>query len=412
MRRLKRIDDFIRRFARKHLLLIFNILACIIKIYISYKFRKHINSDYSRYLSPWIEYIKAHGGFHALRDHFANYSQPYLLFLVIVSKLPFYTLYSIKALSIAFDFVLAFVVQKIVGEFSTNHKKTKIFRSIAFIATLLLPTVLLNSAYWAQCDVIYSTFALTALYFLIRKKHLLSFIAYGVAITIKLQAIFILPLFLIIYFKDKKISIAHFFIIPLTMIILSIPSLLVGMPFSRIFTVYVEQSSQYPQMTSSMINFWKYMPRDYEVFSPIAFSVVFVLFAIIAIFYLKYNIKLTKLRIIDLALTCVAICVYFLPSMHERYLFLGDVLSIAWAFAHFSKSNKHSLKALRYFLVPIGYELVSLFSYLAFLLRSQNEFNRICGCLIFTALVYYGIKSCLNTPIKQRKNKIALTKQS
>ena len=410
MRKLQSIDGRIRRFVQKHLLIIVIILACALKIYISYKFRKHVSGDYSYFLSPWIDYINKHGGFHALKDHFANYSLPYLFFLTIVSKLPFNPLYSIKALSIGFDFIMAFVAQKIVGEFSAKHKNTKVFRTVTFIAILLLPTVLLNSAYWAQCDVIYTTFTLAALYFLIRKKRLASFVSYGIAITIKLQAIFLLPMFLIMYFKDKKISFAHFFIIPLSMIVLSIPGLLVGMPFSRIFTVYLEQVNYYPQMTAEMLNFWKYMPNNYEVLSLVAYAIVFVLFAIIAIIYLKNKMKLTKLRIIDLALASITISVYFLPSMHERYLFMADILSIAWAFAHFAKAKRQDIKDLRYFLVPVAYELVSLFSYLPFLLKSQTEFVGVCGCLFFTALTCYSIKICLATAIKQQKVKLSTQK--
>ena len=66
----------------------------------------------------------------------------------------------IKALSIAFDVVLAWASMKLVGLYCSSNAR----RLAAFFLVLFLPTVVLNGAYWGQCDSIYTAFAVLALY--------------------------------------------------------------------------------------------------------------------------------------------------------------------------------------------------------------------------------------------------------
>jgi hypothetical protein len=64
------------------------------------------------------------------------------------------------------------------------------------------------------------------------------------------------------------------------------------------------------------------MLKDYAV-------ALFALLMAIAFFYLVIRkIKLRQSHIIDIALWSILMANFFLPAMHERYLYAADVLAI------------------------------------------------------------------------------------
>ena len=95
-----------------------------------------------------------------MKDPIGNYNIPYLYFLAFFSYLPVKDLYLIKSLSIFFDIILAYSVCMTVSLFCNNRW----LRICSFFAVLLWPTVILNGAYWGQCDSIYTSLALLGIY--------------------------------------------------------------------------------------------------------------------------------------------------------------------------------------------------------------------------------------------------------
>ena len=68
---------------------------------------------------------------------------------------------------------------------------------------ILLPTVVMNSSIWGQCDAIYVTFCVGSVYFLIKKRPWLAAAFFGVAFTFKLQAIFFLPVLVMVLIVNR-----------------------------------------------------------------------------------------------------------------------------------------------------------------------------------------------------------------
>ena len=62
----------------------------------------------------------------------------------------------------------------------------KFLELITYALVLIIPTVMLNSGMWGQCDSIYTTFVILALYFLVKEKYSLSFIMLGISFAFKL----------------------------------------------------------------------------------------------------------------------------------------------------------------------------------------------------------------------------------
>ena len=147
----------------------------------------------------------------ALTEKIGDYNMPYLYFLLGVSRAETSSLVLIKWFSCIFDFVTAFFVMKCVG-LKTENKSLLYF---SFILTAALPTVFINSAYWAQCDSILTAFCIMSVYFALRGNGIGAAVSYALAFSIKLQAIFILPV-IVICFIVKKIKLWHAVLIPAT----------------------------------------------------------------------------------------------------------------------------------------------------------------------------------------------------
>jgi Gpi18-like mannosyltransferase len=69
-------------------------------------------------------------------------------------------------------------------------------------------------------------------------------------------------------------------------------------------------------------------------------------------FFSKTDLKIENEKLIDVALLTVLICVYFLPGMHERYLYTADVLAIVYLFIH---SKRWILPLLVWLISQNGY---------------------------------------------------------
>ncbi len=73
---------------------------------------------------------------------------------------------------------------------------------LGYVATLLAPVMILNSSFWGQADSIYTAALLACLYFLLLRRNWLAFLSFGIAFAFKLQAIFLAPLLVILWFKQ------------------------------------------------------------------------------------------------------------------------------------------------------------------------------------------------------------------
>ena len=127
--------------------------------------------------------------FEAFRYPFANYTPAYLYFLLLIAKLGVAPLVGIKLLSVLFEYVAAWFV----GAIAYQKYKENWVRWCAFAVVPLLPTVLINSSYWAQCDSIYASFLLGSIYFVMKKRSLLSVLFLGISFPFKLQAVLLFP---------------------------------------------------------------------------------------------------------------------------------------------------------------------------------------------------------------------------
>lgn len=325
------LDKKIYQLFDKYFFQIFVFVMILISIWIRYIFINFTTDDYTYFLKPWVNYIATHGGLSSLATIPANYNVPYLYILTLIAKAPQYSLYLIKIVSIIFDYILAFAGALIIGKLLENKSSKRFAQIFVFLGILFIPTVILNGSTWAQCDGIYSSFCLFSIYFLLDDHPSISFIFFGIAFAFKLQAIFILPMLIILYFSNRKYSILNFLWVPIVNVILYIPALISGRSFSKIISIYFTQESQYKKLTLNMANIYSFFHSgENDMIRTAGIIFTLFIFAMIFCFIIYKKKKLSNLNIVTLSLLSVLISTYFLPGMHDRYVYLAVVLSVIY----------------------------------------------------------------------------------
>ena len=205
--------------------------------------RNFVSEDAYNYLLGWYDEIKACGGFAALDHQVGNYNVLYQTIIALFTYLPIPALFAYKGLSIVFDLLLACLVGFIV--YKEASSSNEVLGVTAFSLIWLLPVVLFNSSLWAQCDSIYTFFVILSLYLLYKEKNIPAFVILGIALSFKLQAVFIIPFFLFVYFANRKFSFLNFLIPPAVMWVSTIPAIIAGRGVFTGFLLYLNQTDEY-----------------------------------------------------------------------------------------------------------------------------------------------------------------------
>lgn len=337
----------------------FVICLFVFSFLIRWKLMPIESADFWGFLEDWMLQIRAGGGFKSLDHQISNYTSPYMYLMCLVSYLTENNLYGLKMISVVFDYLAAAAVFLIVYQLTGNAR-----RSIMGMAALLLcPTVILDGAYWCQCDIIYTTFLLFALYYFFKDNSRLCLIFVGISFAFKLQALFLVPFFIIMWLKRKTIRIVDFLWIPVVYVISALPAWGFGRDFKELLGIYFDQAQSYPWGTLEYPNIYALlgeampdMRHAGEVSSAGTYMTIILLGCIAYYFYVK-RINLTGEIMITLALFTTAIIVYSLPHMHERYGFLVDLLAIIYGML-----NRKKLP------VACGFMLVSVLSFMPYLI--------------------------------------------
>jgi len=305
--------------------------------------------DFNVFLEPWLEFIKAHGYFDSLKYGFYNYTPSYIYILVLIAKIGLNPLYLVKFVSIIFEYLAAYTIGKIA--FQKYKNNLVIWISLAVIP--LLPSVILNSSYLSQCDSIYAAFGLLSIYFIIKEKQVVSFIFLGIAFAFKMQTAIILPLFYILMLKGK-INWYNFLFIPLVFVFSLIPAWAYGRSFSDLINVYVSQANHYQFLTMNFPNLYIWISNDFYEPVKIAGMIITVLVTLISGYLLsnKKYIFTFELWVKLAFLSAIAIPI-ILPGMHERYMYLGDVLGVLYYLV--VRKNIH---------LPVSIFMISFYSYI------------------------------------------------
>jgi len=330
----RKFDRILTDFLQRNLNVFFVVGISLLTLVIRNEFRGWQSGDFIQHLLPWAEYLETHGGFAGIASGPPNCDYPvtYQYILAFLTYLPASYLAKIKVVSVLFDFVSAAFVMLIVRKIGGYSKKSFV-PWLAYAVALLIPTPILNSAAWAQSDSIYTAFLVMTLYFLIREKYPLAFIAFSLAFSFKLQAVFFFPVLLLLYLKGRNFSLLHFLTIPAVIAALSLPAIVIGKPLAEIFGVYIGQVQSYPKTTLNLPNMYFFLPDLHWQFALPGILLTLALILTLYFVLLKSDrVVLAGGTLLEVSLLTVMICAYSLPSMHQRYLFAGDILAVIYLF--------------------------------------------------------------------------------
>lgn len=196
------------------------------------------SGDYRAFLSPWFRHLDS-SGFAGLADEFSNYNTPYLVLLWLATALPVSQIVAIKSISVIFDLLLAFFAYKIVRQVRPAATWLPV---IITGLVLFLPTVVLNSSAWGQCDAIYGSLCLGSVYALLRRRAWLACALFGLAFAFKLQAIFLLPV-LVAVLIINRMQVRALVMVPITFLAALVPAWVAGRGLVSQLAVYPAQIS-------------------------------------------------------------------------------------------------------------------------------------------------------------------------
>ncbi len=297
----------------------------------------------------WIEFIKSHDYISSLKYTFYDYAPSYIYILILIAKIGLNPLYSIKIASIFFEYLAAFFIGKIA---EIKYKSTiTIWISMAVIP--LLPTIMLNSSYFTQCDSIYTAFMIGSIFFILKKKQFLSVLFLGLAIAFKMQAVILLPFFFVLLLR-KNIRWYYFLIVPVVFLFSLMPAWFTGRSLIELLNVYVLQTDHFRYLTLNFPNLYIWISNDYYQTVKIT-GMLFTFFTTLfsGIWLVRKKIEFTFEQWIRLAFLSSIFIPFILPGMHERYMYMGDVLGILYFLV--LRKNIH---------LPLGILIVSLYSYI------------------------------------------------
>lgn len=342
---------------RKDLLedLLFGTLCVALALLLRIELLPYETWDYYSYLAPWYNNLRQNG-LESFKTGFSDYTPPYLYLLWLATHLPLPRLYAVKSISVVCDFALAFVVLMLVR---LKYDRRPVWLA-AFAAVLFAPTIFFNSALWGQCDVIFTTFLLAALYCILRDWAGRALLFFSIAFAFKFQALFLLPLFAVLWAKGK-LPLKYFLLLPAVYLALCLPALLAGRPLSELLTIYLGQANNYPRLTLSAPNLYQWLPGNAELFGGAGLIFAVALAGFLCYACLKSEARWGKHLTIRLALASALLVPFTLPYMHERYFYAADCIAIVYGF-YFP----------RRFYVPLAVITISLFSYFPFLFRDMT----------------------------------------
>ena len=312
-----------------------------------------VTHDYKGFLYAWAERFR-NEGWDAIKNT-GDYTMPYRYFVFLITRLPVDPLYLYKLGSVVFDVLAVMAALRLSGRFNAGPWR----KTILALAVFFTPTVLLNGAYWAQCDVIYAFFCLMCLIYALEERPVLSVIMAGLAVCIKLQTVFFLPM-LAIFWIAKKVKLKHFVILPAVYLAVNLPAMLSGVPLFELgrdyegktrigglIGIYTGQAGQYSGKLSSgapsmfeLID-WQEANRDtmpdeqYRAVAKknaalsrmgIGLAAGFILILVTLAWFKRKSMS-------DKALLLLSACMvlgipWLLPSMHGRYFFTADMLCV------------------------------------------------------------------------------------
>ncbi len=301
------------------------------------------SDDYATFLARWYDFLVEHGAWRGLREEFSSYPPLYLYLISLGTLIPIPKLYTIKLISVAGDYIAAWFVWRLIYRQTKDPKRAL----LAISAFLFLPTVVMNGSMWGQCDVLYTGCFIASLFYLMEGRSIAALIAFGLACSLKPQAIFWCP-FLCGFFLSSRLHWRLVCVPIIVYIACGIPQMIAGRPIHRVLLhwAYVRD---FPGLTHGVVpNWYAWVADRYSMslwWAGVGATCLTTLWFLLYIARRKssnprrhpldagrVDSKQSESVLLSLALLSVLFPPFLLPGMHERYFFAADAISVIYSF--------------------------------------------------------------------------------
>jgi Gpi18-like mannosyltransferase len=307
--------------------------------------------DVPEFLLPWYDFARDHG-VGALAYAFTNYAPFYSYLLIGATWFGGWAapLTLIKFISYPFEFGSAVIAARLVAVIDPRPERSL----LAFTCVWLAPSVLHNGAFWGQCDAIWTFFLLLSLLFFCRESPGRGAVTFGLALSVKAQAVFLGPLLLALALR-RNLHWGWFLVIPVIYFATALPTLIVGRPVAEIALIYFGQAGAYESLSKRAANLYLMIPDSF--YGP-GLAIGLAATVIASLWFANRVARAPRLPPEHLMLAAAVTLVmapFLLPKMHERFFYPFEILVIALACA-------------RPVLVPVAVmtQITSLLSYLPY----------------------------------------------
>ncbi len=305
------------------------ISATIVGLWIRWQLREHTTPDTFKYLLPWYELARSSGA-DSLRQGLTNYTPFYSYLLLLATRfdgiLP--PLVLIKGISFVFEFGCAILGYRLVGTARTHAPLRPAF---AFAIIWLAPNALYNGAMWGQADAIWTFFVLLAVYLICRQSFRCAMLAFAMAVSVKLQAVFLGPLIFAVVLQ-RRLHWAWLGALPAVYLIVALPTLALGRPLLDVVAIYLRQAEFFRALSMSAANLWLFVPKQF--YGPgvaVGLSLGAAAGLAFSIFAARQREWSPKFVVLAAAVT-LQLMPWILPKMHDRYFYAFETTAIVLAF--------------------------------------------------------------------------------
>ena len=295
--------------------------ACllILSAYLRWSLVPFVSGDLVSFLEPWVSYYRQVGIADGLMNMPGDYYVPYNLLLALTSCLPGSVARWLALYACTADYVIAIFGGKIctllLMRKSASHAVEKGWMTACLL--LFLPPVFLDSAAWKQADTIYICFLVVMLYELLREQYAWAFLFWGISLSFKLQAVFLLPVLIILYLY-RKCRLWHFLIPPVTFVAAGLPAVFAGADPAFIYGRYVQQTKE-PVLISVLFPNFYYLGLYNDALRTAGILCAAAAFVFSAMYLKQRYSTFHDNMLLYYAVWSAWTCVMFLPSMHQRY---------------------------------------------------------------------------------------------
>ena len=240
-------------------------------------------------------------------------------------------IYLVKSVPVLCDFICAVTIFRIVYHI-TDGNLTK--SMLGYAVMMFLPTVVLNSAAWAQNDSIYTAFVLLSFLHVLKRNDNRAFVYLAFAYSFKQQAIFFVPFIVLMWLKNK-IKIRYVFWIPVVHVLAMVPAAIAGRSWGDLLGTYGRQVQMFSRLTMNYPSIYTIVASDLsgpvrKVLISAGTMATVIIMGILAYYIYKKNFDVTGRYMVTLVVFTAEICCFCLPAMHERYGYIPEVMAVVY----------------------------------------------------------------------------------